>query len=43
MIIEETKNQVEPKYTVENGYEHDAKVIYLCDGQVWCKHGGKSN
>ena len=26
MMIEETKNQVEAKYTVANGYEYDAKV-----------------
>ena len=25
-MIEQTKNEVESKYTMENGYEHDAKV-----------------
>lgn len=28
MMIELTKNEVEAKFTMENGYEHDAKVIY---------------
>ena len=28
MMIEHTKTEVESKYTVENGYEHDAKVRY---------------
>ena len=27
-MIEHTKTEVESKYTVENGYEHDAKVRY---------------
>ena len=26
MMIEQTKNYVEERYTVENGYEHTAKV-----------------
>ena len=27
MMIEHTKSEVEKRYTVENGYEHDAKVL----------------
>lgn len=27
MMIEKTKELVEAKYTIENGYGHDAKVI----------------
>ena len=26
MMIEQTKQVVEEKYTIQNGYEHDAKV-----------------
>ena len=28
-MIEHTKTEVESKYTVENGYEHDAKVYFF--------------
>lgn len=27
-MIEQTKTEVEQQYTMANGYEHDAKVIY---------------
>ena len=29
MMIEQTKTDVESKYTVENGYEHNAKVGFI--------------
>ena len=29
LMIEQTKQQVEEKYTVKNGYQHDAKVTTL--------------
>lgn len=39
MMIEQTKNYVEEKYTVANGYKHDAKVIYGDTDSVMCKFG----
>ncbi|KAK2170976.1 hypothetical protein NP493_1118g00000 [Ridgeia piscesae] len=39
MMIEQTKQVVEEKYTIQNGYEHDAKVIYGDTDSVMCKFG----
>ncbi|KAL4224603.1 DNA polymerase delta catalytic subunit [Mactra antiquata] len=38
-MIEQTKNYVEEKYTIENGYKHNAKVIYGDTDSVMCKFG----
>ncbi|XP_076450505.1 DNA polymerase delta catalytic subunit-like [Babylonia areolata] len=42
MMIEQTKQYVEEHYTIANGYEHDAKVIYGDTDSVMCKFGTTS-
>ncbi|XP_064601473.1 DNA polymerase delta catalytic subunit-like [Liolophura sinensis] len=39
MMIEQTKQYVEERYTIANGYKHDAKVIYGDTDSVMCKFG----
>ncbi|XP_071104876.1 DNA polymerase delta catalytic subunit-like [Haliotis cracherodii] len=39
MMIEQTKQYVEERYTISNGYKHDAKVIYGDTDSVMCKFG----
>lgn len=39
LMIEQTKQYVEEMFTIKNGYEHDAKVIYGDTDSVMCKFG----
>merc|ERR1719277_123404 len=38
-MIDHTKKMVEEKYTIQNGYAHDAVVVYGDTDSVMCKFG----
>ena len=38
-MIDQTKQHVEQRYTIENGYSHDAKVVYGDTDSVMIKFG----
>lgn len=42
MMIDMTRQYVEETYTKDNGYDHDAKVIYGDTDSVMCKFGVKT-